>query len=182
MTSKRAWALAVAVFLGVSALMLWPLSPSTVAPGWPHFDKVVHFVAWLAMAVAVWPALKASRAAAWRRAFQMRNSVVSVAPMGPPRLPSAGYAVRGTSCGPRHDLPFQVSSRRSRMRRVTMVVGALTAWGVAVELIQIAIPRRSADLLDALADVAGALVGALVMARIEAARVSGRANAEEATG
>jgi VanZ family protein len=94
---------------------------------------VVHFVAWLAMAVAVWPALKES-------------------------------------------------SRRSRMMRVAMVVGALTAWGVAVELIQIAIPRRSADLLDALADVAGALVGALVMARIEAARVSGRANAEEATG
>lgn len=47
--------LAVIAFVGVTAIMLWPMTGSSAPSSWPHLDKLVHFVAWLGLAFAVWP-------------------------------------------------------------------------------------------------------------------------------
>lgn len=59
-TRRRAWALAVVAFVGVSVVMLWPGAPQLMAPRWPHFDKLAHVGAWFLLAVAAWPALRAT--------------------------------------------------------------------------------------------------------------------------
>ncbi len=55
---SRSW-WAILAFLGVTALMLWPMSGSGLPSSWPHLDKLVHFLAWFVLAVALWPSARA---------------------------------------------------------------------------------------------------------------------------
>jgi VanZ family protein len=50
--------------------------------------------------------------------------------------------------------------RRPIMTRFGVIVAGLGLWGLATEWLQSYVPSRSSDLLDALADLAGAVVGA----------------------
>jgi VanZ family protein len=47
--------------------------------------------------------------------------------------------------------------------RVGLALAAAVGTGVALELVQAALPHRSAELLDCIADTLGALLGALVL-------------------
>lgn len=116
---RRAWLAATALLVSVTALMLWPLRPSGLGPSWPHLDKLVHFGAWLIMAVVFWRAWSSTR------------------------------------------------SGRSRGFRALVIIGALTAWGIAVELLQLLIPYRSGNVWDGVADALGAIAGVAIMAALE---------------
>lgn len=62
--------------------------------------------------------------------------------------------------------------------RVTVGVGAAVAYGVFIEFVQLGVPSRSGSVLDALANLAGAVVGALLVAAVLDAyrRYEGRAS------
>lgn len=120
-SSRRAWIRFALVFCAVTVLMLVPLGASGGTPSIPHLDKLVHFGAWLVLAVTLWPPLRGAR----------------------PRLPPG---------------------------RVLWLLGALALWGVATELLQGLTPDRTGDVWDALADLAGAASGALLMGLRERGR------------
>lgn len=60
-------------------------------------------------------------------------------------------------------IAFALPEVRDR-RRQGFAAGVSTAVGALLELVQSALPYRSADVLDLLADAVGAVLGALVMA------------------
>lgn len=74
---------------------------------------------------------------------------------------------------------------RSVRARTWALIAALTTWGVAIEMLQGLVPNRSSDVLDALADATGAIIGCTLMAWWESARDAARdatkASAREGT-
>jgi VanZ family protein len=51
-------------------------------------------------------------------------------------------------------------TRRDRRWQLHMTIGAVIAYGVALEMLQLAVPEREMSALDMVANVAGAIVGA----------------------
>ncbi|PKN58567.1 MAG: VanZ family protein [Deltaproteobacteria bacterium HGW-Deltaproteobacteria-14] len=66
-----------------------------------------------------------------------------------------------------------VTVRWSRASRAAAVLGACASYAVATELLQGLVPGRSAEALDAVADLAGAALGVLTWWLIEARRRRG---------
>lgn len=67
-----------------------------------------------------------------------------------------------------HALLFAVlaAAASARLGRGRGVLGAVLAYAVLSELVQVALPTRSGDLLDVVADVVGALVGWRLVRRV----------------
>jgi VanZ family protein len=51
-------------------------------------------------------------------------------------------------------------TRRDRGWQLHTTIGAVAAYGIALELLQLAVPERDMSMLDMLANTAGAIVGA----------------------
>ena len=71
--------------------------------------------------------------------------------------------------------PLRAAGRMSVARAIAMVAG-LGLWGVAIELLQGLVPERTGDVWDALADLCGAALGALIMAALERREPQGAAH------
>ncbi len=53
-------------------------------------------------------------------------------------------------------------TRRSRDFQLKVTIGAVMAYGIALELLQVLVPERDMSMFDLMANVAGAIVGAYV--------------------
>ncbi len=53
-------------------------------------------------------------------------------------------------------------TRRSRGFQLKVTIGAVMAYGIALELLQVLVPERDMSMFDLMANVAGAIVGAYV--------------------
>jgi len=105
---RRAWLLAALAFVGVTAVMLYPMPAGGGPSGWPHIDKLVHFGAWLVLAVTLWPVVRGRSAGDAYGAARVRwgRAVALVVALGlwgvavelmqglvPPRTPDAWDAL-----------------------------------------------------------------------------------------
>ena len=53
-------------------------------------------------------------------------------------------------------------TRRSRDFQLKVTIGAVIAYGIALELLQVLVPERDMSMFDIMANMAGAIVGAYV--------------------
>ena len=53
-------------------------------------------------------------------------------------------------------------TRRSREFQLTVTIGAVIAYGIALELLQLLVPEREMSVSDIMANIAGGVVGAYV--------------------
>lgn len=98
---RRAWLLAGVAFVAVTVVMLYPMDAGGGPSLWPHLDKLVHFGAWLALAVTLWPALRGEAPARrWWRAAGLIGAlglwgvaVELLQGLVPPRTPDAWDAL-----------------------------------------------------------------------------------------
>jgi VanZ family protein len=57
-------------------------------------------------------------------------------------------------------------TKRTRRWQLYTTVGSVIAYGIALELLQVLVPERDMSMLDILANIAGAVVGAYVAAGV----------------
>lgn len=68
-SQRRVWLLAILAFVGVTVVMLYPMDSGGGPSMWPYLDKVVHFGAWFALAVTLWPVVRGPKPTTpWGRA------------------------------------------------------------------------------------------------------------------